>query len=688
MANSILVLVSLVICNGMAAEAPSRDLSLLAGQDLYITAPVMTLCQETGQQWSHVMVLEDSSMLQIGDNHLSSRNAVVFLRAQRTAPKEGEAMAYLARAYLEGQVSIKRGKKSRTTAVQHMTVEGAQTMVTQFVVTGEVFATVDSQTTIDLKTLETNALYRRAINATHDLTLGPAVPESALVPKADSVIAAQEGRLLQSKKIKRKAAPTRKVDEDKPGIGDFPVQLSAVWEPAPQIHKTSMPDGSDVITASGRFYLWQRRAEDQVIEFMADNLVLFFQPEEFSIDQENQKGNQIGFGKIQAAYLHGNIVMTEGELTTRCEEIYYDFTQHRALVVNASVRMFDEKRGMPIYLRAKRLGRVSEDIFEAREVQLTTSEFYFPQTSLNASKMVLLTGEALKAHQDRIDEEETDNAGKYDARMYDIDARYGDFTFFRWPKVRSNFKRPDVPLSKIKVGNDNDFGTSIETQWHLARLLGLKEPEWLESRLSLDYFSKRGFGTGVEAEWDRKDESYGSLNGYVMRDRGEDDLGRTDNRRNLDPDKDYRGRFSWRNRQYLPDDWQLTTEVGYVSDRYFLESMYRSEFNTDKGQETLVYLKKLRDNWAFSILNKVRINDFETMTEELPTVEFHLKGQSFWDDRLTFYSDTQMSRLRERVDEDNDTLSGSGFYSYAMTRNEVDLPLQWETVKIVPFAAG
>jgi hypothetical protein len=118
--------------------------------------------------------------------------------------------------------------------------------------------------------------------------------------------------------------------------------------------------------------------------------------------------------------------------------------------------------------------------------------------------------------------------------------------------------------------------------------------------------------------------------------------------------------------------------------------MYRDEFYNDKGQETLVYLKRLRDNWAFSILGKVRINDFETMTEELPSIEYHLKGQSFWDHRLTYYSDTQVARFRNRFDEDaspgpQDT---SDFYSFAFTRNEVDLPLTLETIKLVPYVAG
>lgn len=46
MANSIFILVLQVICNGMAAVPPGVAPSALAGQDLHLTAPVMTVCQQ------------------------------------------------------------------------------------------------------------------------------------------------------------------------------------------------------------------------------------------------------------------------------------------------------------------------------------------------------------------------------------------------------------------------------------------------------------------------------------------------------------------------------------------------------------------------------------------------------------------------------------------------------------------
>jgi hypothetical protein len=74
------------------------------------------------------------------------------------------------------------------------------------------------------------------------------------------------------------------------------------------------------------------------------------------------------------------------------------------------------------------------------------------------------------------------------------------------------------------------------------------------------------------------------------------------------------------------------------------------------------------------------------MTEELPTVEYHLKGASFWDHKLTFYSDTQVSRLRDRPGNTSSVVNPH--YTFAFTRNEVDFPILLNTVKVVPYIAG
>jgi len=383
----------------------------------------------------------------------------------------------------------------------------------------------------------------------------------------------------------------------------------------------------------------------------------------------------------KAIYLCGDVVMTSGQRTIRADEIYYDFQDSKGLAVNAVMRNFDASRGIPIYIRAATLRQLSKSEFEAEDVTLTTSEFHLPQISVNASSLKLT--DTTPADQQQGETSRT----SYDAQMKDVRLKMYDRTIFYWPLMRGNLQRPDLPIKSVRAGYDSTWGATVETRWYLARLLGLQEPEGTDNTLALDYYGERGFGTGIESDY-TGDDYFGKMLGYVIHDSGQDRLGRISSRRHLEPSRELRGRFSWQHRHFLPYDWQLTSEFSYLSDENFLEGYYRSEFNVGKEQETLVHLKHIEANWGLSLLNKVRINDFVDQLEELPTAEFHWTGQSFLDDKLTFYSDTQVSRFRQRYASSNTAPGSEQFFSFATTRNDVDLPLKAGNAQVVPFAAA
>ena len=126
-------------------------------------------------------------------------------------------------------------------------------------------------------------------------------------------------------------------------------------------------------------------------------------------------------------------------------------------------------------------------------------------------------------------------------------------------------------------------------------MLGLQEPEGTDSTLFLDYYDKRGPGGGAAVEYERENY-FGRVLGYAIDDHGEDRLGRT--RKNVEVPDELRGRFALQHRQFLPDDWQLTAEASYLSDKNFLEQYYRQEFYAGKEQETLLHAKRIEDNRA------------------------------------------------------------------------------------------
>ena len=180
------------------------------------------------------------------------------------------------------------------------------------------------------------------------------------------------------------------------------------------------------------------------MELQADNAVIFYGKKQFQVEDKTRSGGVFASGSIDAIYLNGNIVITEGPRTIRAEESFYDFRKRQALMVKAVMRNFDIERGLPIYLRAERLRQVSEDLFQAEEITLTTSEFYLPQVSSTAAKMVLTDTTAIDARTGK----EVDKSS-YDGILYDMKMKFGKMTVFKWPKLRTNLERPDIPLKKI-----------------------------------------------------------------------------------------------------------------------------------------------------------------------------------------------------------------------------------------------
>ncbi|RMG03509.1 MAG: hypothetical protein D6741_02205 [Planctomycetota bacterium] len=229
--------------------------------------------------------------------------------------------------------------------------------------------------------------------------------------------------------------------------------------------------------------------------------------------------------------------------------------------------------------------------------------------------------------------------------------------------------------------------------------------------MSLDYMSERGFGYGSTFTYSR-DRFFGIpgftaglLDFWAISDHGDDDLGR--DRRAIAPEKDYRYRLLWQHRQYLPRDYQLTAEVGLISDYNFLEQYFESEWEEQKDQSTGVELKKTIDNMTWALAIDYRMNYFVTDTDWLPRFDHYWLGQPLLRDTFTWYEHTSVGYARLRTAATPDDPGTANAFSYlpwetsavtgdplstagerVVTRQELDWPFLLGPVKIVPYALG
>jgi hypothetical protein len=269
-------------------------------------------------------------------------------------------------------------------------------------------------------------------------------------------------------------------------------------------------------------------------------------------------------------------------------------------------------------------------------------------------------------------------------------------------------------MNNLRVRNDSIFGFQVLTEFDAFQLLGREAPQGVDWNLDLDYLSQRGLGFGTNVDYDRDQffgipgPTRGRADAWFINDRGLDNLGL--GRRDINPEKEFRGRTFWNHRQKLMsgwlDDWTLQAEAGWLSDRTFLEEYYENEWDNNKDQLTGARLKRVFDNKSLSIEANGRLNDFFTQTQWLPRGDFYWLGESLFDDRTTFYSHTsaayanqgiatppsnptllsQWTLLPWEVDSLGNATDATG--ERLVTRNEIDYPIDFDPVKIVPYAMG
>jgi hypothetical protein len=242
----------------------------------------------------------------------------------------------------------------------------------------------------------------------------------------------------------------------------------------------------------------------------------------------------------------------------------------------------------------------------------------------------------------------------------------------------------------------------VLTDWNLYQLLGWRNaPAGTSWTGSVDYLSERGWGLGTHFDYDRPSlfghpgRAFGFIDAWGINDDGLDNLGLQ--RRALQPEEDARGRILARHRQFTYG-LEITSELGWISDRNFLEQYYEEEWDEEKDQTTGTEIKRRHENHSISATADMRINDFLTQTSGIRSDHYWI-AQPLLSDWLswTTHSSVGHSHL-EIADAPLNPIEAALFDPLAWevereglratTRHRVDLPLQWGGAKIVPYVLG
>lgn len=443
------------------------------------------------------------------------------------------------------------------------------------------------------------------------------------------------------------------------------------------------------------------------VDISADRLVIWtsgLQPSDLSGSTlEDQR-------KPLELYMEGNVVFRQGQRTIYADRMYYDVPNQVGRILNAELKTPAPGYEGLLRLHADILQQTASNRFVGQNAFITSSLMGEPGYRIQAGdlyyediQMPLLdaaTGQPLGdpyTHAPIIKHQMLATASN-------------DFVFvgpvpiFYWPVLATDLNDPTYYIRRVQLRQDNIYGVQVLTHWNGYELLGVRnKPAGTDLDFSLDYLGQRGFGHGGSFTYDR--EGMFGIPGHVagladywgIQDQGTDNLGQ--GRTGLQPEKSYRYRLFWQHRELLPYDFQLSGELGWISDRNFLEEYYKGEWDQLKDQTTGLELKRLSANRSLSISADYRLNDFFTQTDWLPRADHFWVGQPLFRDAFTWYEHSNIgyarfNRLQPPANPNDQPFSflpweaSSRAGERLATRQEIDWPFQLGVVKVVPYAMG
>ena len=411
-------------------------------------------------------------------------------------------------------------------------------------------------------------------------------------------------------------------------------------------------------------------------------------------------------------YLEGNIIFREGDRLIYADRMYYHVNRNQGTILNAEMLTPVKDYEGLMRLKADVLQQLDQQTFLAHGAAITSSRLGIPRYWIQSGEVMLTDVQTPVVDgftgQRYIDPQTQELAVEHEmlATSRNNFLYVGGLPLLYWPTIATDLRKPTYYVDSIKLKSDSIYGTQAFVDWDVYQLLGIRNKlDGTKWTVSTDYLSERGPALGTNFTYDRPGflwfpgPAQGNFDIWGMKDNGRDNLGA--DRRSLAPEEEFRGRALWQHRQLLGGGYQLTGELGYISDRNFLEQYYESEWDQLKDQSTGVELKRYYGNSSWSISSDVRLNDFFTQTEWLPRADYTLLGQSLLFDKLTWHSHSHAGYARLQPASAPSAINPTEVASFAplawevpveglhtSTRHEIDLPLNLGPAKVVPYALG
>jgi len=387
-------------------------------------------------------------------------------------------------------------------------------------------------------------------------------------------------------------------------------------------------DESSVI-ATGGVIVQYEDPRGRVLTMRAQQAVIFGDPGKI-VDVA-----RIGADAVRGVFLEGNVLVSDGVQNIASPQVYYDVKANKGVLLDAVFWTFDEKRRLPLYVRAKSIRQESARQFVAKDARFTNTAFFDPELAIGASSVTITKQEdVVEADPDAVADGTTPPGPVTDTRTIvdarNITLRAMGLPVFYWPRYSGDPSQ--FPVKDFRVENRSGSGGAVRATLNAYALLGLPRPRDLQVDLLTDFYFERGAGLGAKIRWDTP-KSEGGLFGYTLpSDRGTDTLKPGTK---INHDGEFRGIAAGEWRYKFNREWTLIAEGSAISDPNLVTAFFPQMAENSREFTNRAMLRRVEDNSYFSVQAKAQFEDFVTN-------EWMLQSQGYAVNKLpeAFYSRT------------------------------------------------
>ena len=347
----------------------------------------------------------------------------------------------------------------------------------------------------------------------------------------------------------------------------------------------------------------------------------------------------------------GHVVLYRKGDVLRGEEGEYDFTNNTGHFPGGSFQNY------PYYGSGTSMDQISKDKFIVENAVITTCDHVGKvgepvHYDIKAKKVIVYPNEKIIA-----------------SNVY---LRILDKPVFWLPYIHVPLRDGHAPLH-VQPGYSSEDGAYVLTKKRFAI------SEDIRGAVNVDYRAKRGWGGGVDLDYDFDLLGGGLIKTYII----DDDISpdqKVSNPYSHRVNKT-RYRLTWKHKKKIDPHTTLVAEYNNFSDRYLLKDFFEREYEEETDPDTFVTLTHNRDNYGIFFNFEKRINHFVGTIEKLPEIRFNWNNQEIGNSGVFFKNETSFASFHEKFaqsDIDNDVSRFDTFH-------EVSLPKKIDIFSVKPY---